>query len=493
MNVAQQLLGHNVTDRPEKTAIYYKDQQISFETLNENVNRFANLLKVLNIKPTERVMLVLPDHPVFLYAFLGCIKHGAWPVPISTMFRAPGYEFLMNNSETRLLVTTTDNEAAQVHTQFIEHRLFLDVDLEERLSGCSIEFQPKLAREEDIAFLLYSSGSTGNPKGIPHLHGDMIFTSDHYAKNILDITESDTIYSASKLFFAYGLGNAISYPLRFGASVILNPDPPTPQSVAGIISKFKPTLFFGVPTLYNSMLKHLDGTQDLSSLRLSISAGEALPPPIYHAWKERTNIELLDGIGSTEALHIFISNRPGSVKPGSSGELVKGYLAKIINDDGEEVKTDEPGTLIILGGSVARSYWNRPEKSSETMLDGGWLSTGDMYTRDEDGFYIYQGRGDDMLKVGGIWVSPIKIEDALLEHPSIMECAVVGQSVEGLVKPATHVVLNDGFQQSDELTKEVQEFMKEKVPRYMVPRIFHFVDELPKTSTGKIQRFKLRV
>lgn len=435
---------------------------------------------------------MLPDHPMFFYAFLGCIKYGAWPVPISTMFRKESYEFLMNNSETRLLITTTDNESAQVQTQFIEHRLFLDVSLEERLKGCSPEAETRMAREEDIAFLLYSSGSTGNPKGIPHLHGDILYTTDNYAKEILNITEDDIIHSASKLFFAYGLGNGVSFPLRFGASVVINPGPPTPQAVYEIITHYKPTLFFGVPTLYNSMLKHRTDDADLSSLRLCVSAGEALPPPIYDSWKEMTGIELLDGIGSTEALHIFITNRPGKVKTGTSGELVPGYLAKIIDEDGNELPAGEPGKLIILGGSVARSYWNRPEKTSETMLGDGWLSTGDMYIRDEDGYFSYQGRGDDMLKVGGIWVSPIKIEDALLEHPAVLECAVVGTHVDGLVKPSSYVVLNDGFEKSDELRKDIQDEMAERVPRYMIPRIFHFVDDLPKTATGKIQRFKLR-
>ncbi|MCZ6605891.1 MAG: benzoate-CoA ligase family protein, partial [Alphaproteobacteria bacterium] len=342
-------------------------------------------------------------------------------------------------------------------------------------------------------FWLYSSGTTGLPKGTVHVHRDIAVTAVNYATDVLGIGEDDICFSAAKLFFAYGLGNAMTFPLWAGASAVLLPGPPTPDSTFEIIEKFKPTVFFGVPTLYAAQLKSLaEAPRDLSSLRLCISAGEALPPDILKRWNETVGLDLLDGIGSTEMLHIFISNRPGDVVPSATGRIVPGYEAQILDDDDNEVAAGEIGRLIIKGQSAAPFYWNNPEKTEKTMV-GGWMETGDTYLKDEKGYFHSCGRNDDMLKVGGIWCSPVEIEAKLVEHPKVLEAAVVGQADNNdLIKPAAYIVLNEAGDASDALADELLQHCKTGLAKYKYPRWFNFVDDLPKTATGKIQRFKLR-
>jgi benzoate-CoA ligase family protein len=321
-------------------------------------------------------------------------------------------------------------------------------------------------------------------------------TSQLYGVETLGVGADDVCFSAAKLFFAYGLGNAMTFPLWVGGTAVLAAPRPTPELTFEVIEKFKPSLYFGVPTLYAAQLAALDKAKpDLSSIRWCVSAGEALPADIFRRWKEHTGTVILDGIGSTEALHIFISNRPDDQRPGTSGRMVPGYEARIVGEDGAPVAAGEAGTLHIRGGSTARAYWNKPDKTAETMLDGAWLSTGDTYRQDDDGYYVYEGRADDMLKVGGIWTSPVEIEARLIEHPKVLEAAVVGRADDqDLIKPEAWIVLDAAAagEDRDALQAELHDHVKAGLAPYKYPRWWHFVDELPKTATGKIQRFKLR-
>ena len=492
-NVTSELLDQNELLRGDKVAIRCKDEKVTYKELRENVDRFANVLKSLGVKPTERVMILLPDSPAFFYAFLGSIKYGAWAVPVNTMLNESDYEYMLENSEARVLVTTAESKAAKIRTNHLCYKLFCDNGLESLMKNAPPEFEPYPTQKEDIAFWLYSSGSTGRPKGTPHRHIDMVHSADNYGAKVLKLEEKDVCFSVSKLFFAYGLGNGMFFPLRAGASVVQLSTPPSPDSVLDTVATYKPSIFFGVPTQYNSVLKKPNTAESFKSVRMCISAGEALPPEIFSKWKELTGLEILDGIGSTEALHIFISNLPGDVKPGASGKVVPGYEAKIVDDLGNEVPAGEPGQLIIRGDSVTTGYWMRPDENAEKVLPDGWFKTGDMYVQ-EDGYFTYQGRGDDMLKVGGIWVSPVEIENVLLEHKAVSEAAVVGHDVEGLSKPFGYVALNEEYKtKSDEqLSEELLQFVSERLPKFKWLRAVYFIDELPKTATGKIQRFKLR-
>jgi benzoate-CoA ligase len=323
----------------------------------------------------------------------------------------------------------------------------------------------------------------------------MVICAELFGKGVLGIRATDRCFSVAKLFFAYGLGNALSFPFSVGATAILWPGPPTPESVYAVIAAHRPTLFFSVPTSYGMLLAHSrpDGPDfDLSSIRLAVSAGEALPPALYERFEQRFGVDIIDGIGSTEVLHMFISNRPGAIRPGSSGQLVRGYEARLLDEDGEPTPAGEIGNLWISGDSVCASYWNQHEKTKDT-IQGRWISTGDKYTQDADGFYWYAGRTDDMLKVGGLWVSPVEVENALVSHPTVLECGVVGrQDHDGLVKPMAFVVVRDGAAGTPELGAELQQFVRQRIAEYKRPRWVEFVPELPKTATGKIQRFRLR-
>jgi 4-hydroxybenzoate-CoA ligase len=359
--------------------------------------------------------------------------------------------------------------------------------------------------KDDVGFWLYSSGSTGSPKGAIHSQYDMVVTSKAYAQGILGITEDDICFSAARLFFSYGLGNGMYFPLSVGGAAVLNSQAPTPEGVFKHLVTFRPTIFFGVPTLYGQMLDYkerqdresgvkadADGNHEFSSVRVCVSAGEALPTDIYYRWKKRFGIDIIDGIGSTEVLHIFVSNRPGEVKPGSTGKPVPGYELKIVDDEGMEVPKGEIGTLLVKGDSAAQQYWRKREKSRHTMV-GEWINTGDKYYVDDEGYYWCAGRADDMLKVGGIWVSPVEVENCLGQHPAVFECAIVGYPDEkGLTKPKAFVVLREGYAASPELEEELKKWVLARLAKFKYPRWIAFIDQLPKSTTGKIQRFKLR-
>ena len=371
-----------------------------------------------------------------------------------------------------------------------------------RASGKALAYEPLIAKsspqlnshatsKDAVAFWMYTSGSTGSPKGVVHLQHDMITITDLFVAPVLGMREDDRCFSASKLFFAYGLGNSLYFPFRFGASTILWPERPDPEQILEVIEKQRPTFFFSVPTLYNRLLR-VERKYDLTSLRICLSSGEPLPPALFHAWKDKFGLELLDVVGSTEATHDFLANRPGSARPGSSGQVTPAFEAKIVDDEGSEVAIAEVGHLLVKGDANSPYYWNKREQTERTML-GEWLKTGDTYYRDEEGYYYYCGRSDDMLKVGGLWVSPIEVENTLLEHPAVLEAAVTGQTdKDGLVKPKASVVLKSEYRASEQLKEELQALVRERLVPYKYPRWVEFVEDLPKTVTGKIQRFKLR-
>jgi len=475
--------------------------EVTYAALAENVNRCGNALLDLGIGRGERVIMIVKDCAEFFYCFWGAIKAGLIPVPVNTLLRAKDYAYIIADSGCSAVVYSPEF-AAEVETALDQlasrsaHCLRVEGtgdSLQVLIASASAELQPAPATAEDDCFWLYSSGSTGNPKGAVHRHRDMVVTSEFYGVRVLGIRENDVCFSAAKLFFAYGLGNGMTFPLWVGAGSVLYDARPTPQTVFATIEQFKPSLYFGVPTLYAAQLQALEtGSSDLSSVRLCVSAGEALPSDLFKRWQQKTGLVILDGIGSTELLHIFISNREDDINPGSSGRLVPGYEARILDENGNPVPQGESGRLWIRGDSTARCYWNNPEKTAQTMVDG-WLDTGDTYILDRQGYYHYCGRNDDMLKVGGIWCSPFEIEAKLIEHPRVLEVAVVGRADDaGLTKPEAHIVLHDPKDAGEDLEAELLAHCKSGLAPYKYPRWFRFVAELPKTATGKIQRFKLR-
>ena len=475
--------------------------KVTYATLAEHVNRAGNALLDLGIKPGDRVLLMVKDAPDFYYIYWGAIKAGVLPVPLNTLLRAKDYAYMIENSEAAGVIYSPEfSEEVEPSLEAASHKPLAVLRTEGsgktfamHMAAADITLEPASVSPEDDAFWLYSSGSTGNPKGVVHAHKDMVITSQRYAVETLGMTEDDINFSAAKLFFAYGLGNAMTFPLWVGGSAILFAGPPSPADMHEITETFRPTIYYGVPTLYAAQLKSMENTDvDLSSIRIFISAGEALPPDLLRRWTEKTGAEILDGIGTTEILHIFLSNRPGEVKPGASGKTVPGYEAKIVDDDGNEVPDGETGSLMIRGESLLKLYWRNPEKTAESLRNG-WMYTGDTYYRDEDGFLFCCGRSDDMLKVGGIWCSPVEIEAKLVEHPKVLEAAVVGRADDDeLIKPEAFVVLNNEGDASDALSTELLDHCKTGLARYKYPRWFNFVDDLPKTATGKIQRFRLR-
>jgi benzoate-CoA ligase len=488
----------------ERIALRHEGRTLTYGQVAEMVNRVGNALRDLGVEMENRVLLLLYDSPEFAASFFGAMKIGAVPVPVNTLMRAPDYEYLLNNSRAKVLIAHCPlwDEVVKVRDRlrYLKHVVIVgEPESGQKPFGpwidqASPELEPAPTSKDDAAFWLYSSGSTGFPKGAVHLQHDMVYCADLYARPILGIGPDDVTFSAAKLFFAYGLGNSLYFPFRVGASAIVYAGRPLPEVMFEIISRDKPTIFFGVPTLYAAMLAVRDAETkyDLSSLRLCVSAGEALPPELFRRWQERFGTEILDGIGTTEILHIFISNRAGRVKLGSSGLVVPGYEVKIVDEEGHPVRSGDIGNLLVKGESTCAYYWNQHDKTKQTIR-GEWIVTGDKYSRDEDGYYWYAGRADDMLKAGGIWVSPIEVENTLIRHPAVLEAAVVGQEDDDrLIKPKAFVVLNEGYIASSALEDELKGFVKDKIAPYKYPRWIAFVPELPKTATGKIQRFKLR-
>jgi len=493
---------HKDEGRADKVIIRTtRGEQVTYGELASKVNRCGNMLLNLAAQRGERVLMIVKDSAEFFYIFWGAIKAGLIPVPVNVLLRAKDFQFMIADSDCRVLAYSSEYKveieaalsALESKPEYCIPVEGSESSLQSLLATASAELDPASTCNTDECFWLYSSGSTGRPKAAVHLHRDMVVTSQYYGVDLLGMTEDDICFSAAKLFFAYGLGNAMTFPLWVGASTVLDDAAPTPVSSFGIIRDFRTTLFFGVPTFYAAQLREYESlSPDLTSLRLCVSAGEALPADILSRWLKAVGIPILDGIGSTEALHIFISNRTDDIQPGCTGRVVPGYEAKIVDENGQEVKCGEQGTLMIRGDSVAKYYWNNPIKTAETMVDD-WIITGDTYYQDESGYYYYCGRNDDMLKVGGIWCSPFEIESALGEHPKVLEAAIVAKSDDNdLINPAAYVVLNDPTDAGDALRNELLKHCKSLLAHYKYPRWIYFVEELPKTATGKIQRFKLR-
>jgi benzoate-CoA ligase len=486
-------------------AFHCEDRTLTYADVQVLANRAGNALRELGVEMEHRVLMLCLDTPEFIGTFWGAIKIGAVPVPVNTLLRAPDFRYVLDDSRARVAVVSApllaEAQPAFESAPHLRHVLVAGgravsphLSFEDRIARAAPALEPAPTSRDDVAFWLYSSGSTGRPKGAVHLHHDMVIAAETYGRQVLGLRATDKVYSAAKLFFAYGLGNAGYFPMSAGAQSVLYPHRPTPDAVFELLTRHRPTIFFGVPTLYAAMLavKEAERRFDLSSLRLCVSAGEALPAELYRRWRERFGVEIVDGIGTTESGHIFLSNRPGSVRPGSSGLPVPGYECLIVDDEGRPVPPGEIGSLRVRGDSTMAYYWNKHDKTKETLF-GPWIQTGDKYHQDADGYFWYDGRADDMLKVGGIWVSPVEVEATLIQHPAVLEAAVVGQEDEDrLVKPRAYVVLKEPAGASEALGAELRAFVKDKIAPYKYPRWIDFVPELPKTATGKIQRFKLR-
>lgn len=510
-NAASAFLDSNLqAGRGTRPAIYYQGQTYTYNQIAELANRVGNGLRDLGVEMEQRVALLLLDSPPWAAAFFGGMKIGAVPVALNTSLRPSDYVYMLNDSRAKVLLISAEVwpsvQSVLPELKYLRHTVVVGLaqtgqaesatlhDFERWVGKFSAQLEAVETSKDDSAFWVYSSGSTGFPKGCVHLHHDMSYCTEYYAKNILNMQENDSTFSAAKLYFAYGLGNNLYFPFGVGASAVLYPGRPLAEDMFNVIQQARPTIFYGVPTLYASMLALPDAEKrfDFSSVRVCVSAGESLPGELLRRWQDKFHVDILDGIGSTEILHIFISNRPGEIRPGSTGKLVPGYEALIADEHGHAVPQGEIGNLLIRGDSIASQYWNKHEKSKNTM-NGHWISTGDKYSQDADGYFWYAGRSDDMLKVSGQWVSPIEVEAALIAHPAVLECAVVGATDAGeLIKPKAYIVLNAGYEPSETLANELKTFVKERLVPFKYPRWVEFVAELPKTATGKIQRFKLR-
>jgi benzoate-CoA ligase len=498
---------HIVEGRGQKVAIECGERQVSYQQLFEMVNQTGNCLRRLGVRIEERVFLLLFDTPEFAASFFGAVKIGAVPVPINTLLKPADYTYLLNDSRARVAIVSEGllpliKAIPRQNLKFLEAVLVVGTEswagtlnFGDSVSESSSALEATATSKDDAAFWLYSSGSTGQPKACVHLQHDMVVSSEAYAKGILNITESDRCFSVSKLFFAYGLGNGLYFPLSVGATSILLPGPPRPDKVFEAIERYRPTLFFSVPSNYANLLAHGqqgDRDFDLSSVRWAISAGEALPAVIFHRFQERFGVQILDALGSTEALHMVIANRPGHVRPGSSGQVIPGFEARVVDDDNRHLATGEVGNLIVKADSVCAYYWNQHEKTKDT-LEGHWTRTGDKYYQDDDGYFWYAGRSDDMLKVSGVWVSPIEIESVLLEHVAVQEAAVVARpDQQQLSRTVACVVVREGFEPTAALANELQAFVEGRLASFKRPHQVEFRTDLPKTATGKLQRFRLR-
>jgi 4-hydroxybenzoate-CoA ligase len=478
---------------------------MSYGELAAATNRMANLLASLGLPRETRIALLLLDTRDFPTAFWGAIKAGIVPVALNTLLTAEQYRYILADSRAKALVVSAQLLPAVqpilAELPFLAHLIVAGGEagakglaLARELARQPAAFKPAETCADEVAFWLYSSGSTGMPKGVRHLHTSPMETARLYGQGVLGMREDDVVFSAAKLFFAYGLGNGMSFPMSVGAATVLLPERPTPEAVFRVLKQRQPTIFFGVPTLYAAMLAHPGGTPESSSqrLRLCVSAGEALPAEVGKSWKRKFGVDILDGVGSTEMLHIYVSNRPGDVRYGTSGKPFAGYEIRLVDEAGKEVADGAIGEMLVNGPSAADGYWNQREKTRSTF-EGQWTRTGDKYSRDSEGYYTYAGRTDDMFKVSGYWVSPFEVESALISHEAVLEAAVVAATdADGLVKPKAFVVLKPGRPASADLVEALQSHVKARAGLWKFPRRIEFVDGLPKTATGKIQRFKLR-
>jgi benzoate-CoA ligase family protein len=504
-NAAVYFLDRHVAEgRGSRTAFRFAGRAISYGEIALRANRLGNALLARDVQIEQRVLVALPDRPEFAEAFWGAMRIGAVPVPVSEGLPAEEFAFLLEDSRARAVIASEPAAAEILKVRarcpgletviVVGGRRRGALEYERLLERASPELAAADTSRDDVALWAYTSGSTGRPKAAVHLHHDLVCSAELVGRGAFGIGPDDLIFSASKLHFAFGLGNSLYFPALVGAASVLVPERLEAERIFELIQAERPTVLFAVATVYRRLLQ-IEAAErrfDLSSLRLCVSSGEALPAALFHAWKSRFGHELLDVVGSTEALHDFIANRPGEARPGSSGRVIPGYEARLVDDEGRPVAPGLVGQLLIKGDSTAPYYWNRHERTKATML-GEWLRTGDMFYQDSDGYFYFCGRTDDMLKVGGMWVSPAEVEACLGDHPAVLEAAVIGRGdADGLTKPHAFCVLRDGVGGTDALATELRETVRKRLAGYKAPRWIDFVAELPKTTTGKIQRFALR-
>jgi len=517
LNIADEFVARPAHEHPDKIAIIGATSSLTYAQLQSEVDRVAQALVVSRCQPGDRVLIALRDSPEFVAAFFGAVKMGAIAVPVNPMGRSSDYRHYLENSGARISIVD-----GSVLGEFAPGAMggldvlvvsgqFGGTERQERIARQIVAWDdwlgsgiskaaalPQLAyplSASDAAFFLYTSGSGGTPKAVVHGHGDMLVAASNYGSEVLGLRCDDRLFSVSKLYFAYGLGNGMYFPLYFGATAILHPERPRPEEIAALIYRQRPTVFFSVPTFYAAILRESERGLDIdfSSVRLAVSAGESLPAEIFEQCRSRFGIEILDGIGSTEMLHIFLSSRPGEAHAGTCGREVPGYEARILDDSGAHLRDGETGNLWVKGDSAFTEYWRIPELTALTKRDG-WVSTGDKFSRDADGSFHYCGRADDMMKVSGMWVAPGEVENALRAHPAVEECAVVGQAdAVGLVRPVAYIVLRRSVTNpAGGLDSEINGWLRTRLPGFKCPHEFRFVPTLPKTATGKIQRYLLR-
>jgi benzoate-CoA ligase family protein len=507
-NMADYFLYHNLEEgRENKICLYFEDRTWTYGDTARLSNQAGNALRELGVEIEDRVLLVLPDCPEFVWTWFGAARIGAVITMVNPLLPVADYEYYLDYTRAKVaivhhsLLNTFAKAAAGTPYLYLRGVLVVGdaqdipqcwTSFSEALNGASAECTPADTRRDDIAIWLFTSGSTGHPKGAVHLQHDLPFNTEVFAKRTMGVSADDLTVSVPKLFFGYATGTNLLFPFAVGGATALFSERSTAEKMFEVIKRYRPTILTTVPTMINAMLNVPGASaEDLSSLRFCYSAGEALPKELYERWMNAYGVDICDGIGSAEMFHIYITNRPGDIKPGSLGRIVEGYEAKIVDADGNEVATGDMGTLKIKGDSASLCYWNAHEKSKETFA-GDWCTTGDQFHVDENGYYWYHGRTDDMLKVSGVFVAPAEIENCLFQHEAVLECAVVGHEADGLVKPKAFVVLREGFEAGDRLAEDIKQFVKNNIAVYKYPRWVEFVDSMPKNDRGKIDRKKLK-